>query len=511
MCTDEALLRQAFIAGYTRSYQWRMGQLRSLLDFLTNEEPAILDALHADLNREVNESLAIEVARVRTELKWALKHLQGWMEPQAVKSFAPLFAFHSKYIIHEPLGTVLIASPWNYPFALSLIPLIGSIAAGNCTILKPSELCVASSQLLYDRLPKYLDDRCTIVKLGGADVVTSLIDSGFIDHIVFIGSTAVGKIIAKAAAAHMIPVTLECGGKCPAVVWQDCDPNKAAKSICSGKFANAGQTCIAPDYVIVHESVAERFTESLRQVIASWYPNGTDLTAKHAKSFGKIISKSHFERLMGLLRHGSADVIVGGNADQTRNVIFPTVVKNLVKDGSHPLMKDEIFGPILPILEVKNIREAVKQIRNRHGKPLAIYVYTNNRQTVQCIVDQTSSGCVSVNDCVIHHAMPGIPFGGVGNSGFGKLNWHFSFERLSNIKAVTVRSSAIDRVMETLCYPPLYDAKIQRLRYLMEGSAMCSVILRQLWVISKHIAFASSFACCGFFIGYNWRSFHFGL
>jgi aldehyde dehydrogenase (NAD+) len=449
-----ARLRDTFESGRTKAYEWRARQLDGLARMLAENERAILDALHADVGKPALEAYTAEVAYTAGEVAHARKHLRSWMKPERVST--PVISQPGTSRIHrDPLGVVLIIGPWNYPFQLVMGPLVGAIAAGNCVVLKPSEVAPAVSALVAKLVPLYLDTDGVAVIEGGVPETTALLEERF-DHIFYTGNGTVGRIVMAAAAKHLTPVTLELGGKSPCIVDRDVDLEVAAKRIAWGKFFNAGQTCVAPDYVLVHEAVHDRLLELLTSTLRDFY--GVD--PKSSVDFGRIVNARHHQRLMKLLS-GSGTVVVGGQGDEAERYLAPTILRDVPADS--PVMAGEIFGPILPVLKVKSIDDAVRFI-NARPKPLALYVYSTNDDVQQRVLDGTSSGGAVVNHCWLHLAVPGLPFGGVGESGMGAYHGKLSFETFSHRKAVLKKPTSID---PPLIYPPYTESKETWIRRLL--------------------------------------------
>jgi aldehyde dehydrogenase (NAD+) len=447
-----AKLREAFDSGRTRPIAWRRRQLQRLGDMLDDNEERLLEALAKDLGKPKVEAYAGEVGYLKGDVKHSLKHLRNWMKPERVKT--PIMNFKgTSEIQREPLGVVLIIGPWNYPIQLLLAPLVGAISAGNCAFIKPSEVASHSAALMSELIPKYLDPDCVKVVQGGIPETTEILAQRF-DHIFFTGSTFVGRIVMQAAAKHLTPVTLELGGKSPAIVDRNVDLAVAARRIAWGKFFNAGQTCVAPDYVLVHRSQEQPLLDALKRTVAEFY--GPD--PKASPDFGRIITKTHHERLVGFLKDG--EPVCGGDNDPEERYLAPTVLKGVKPDA--PIMAEEIFGPVLPVLPVDGIDEAIRFV-NARPKPLALYVFTSDDSTARDVLSRTSSGGACVNDAVSHLVPPDLPFGGVGESGIGAYHGRHSFETFSHRKSVFKRATWID---PSLRYPP-YRGAMKMIKKLM--------------------------------------------
>ncbi len=436
-------LRRTFHTGRTRPLAWRREQLRRLAQMMSEREEIFIEALREDLGRPRFESWIAETGFVPNEIAHVSKRLARWTKPKKVPTPLALQPGKSR-IVREPLGVVLIVGPWNYPIQLVLSPLVGAIAAGNCAVLKPSELAPASSAALAEWVPKYMDPACVRVVEGGVPETQTLLDQRF-DHIFYTGGGTVARIVMQAASKHLTPVTLELGGKSPCIVDRDADVEVAARRIVWGKFLNAGQTCVAPDYVLVHQDVEKPLEDMLRETIHQFY--GDD--PQKSPDYSRIINARHHARLSALLADGTA--VIGGVTDPADRYIAPTVLRDV--DPSSRVMQDEIFGPILPVLPVRDVQEAVDFVYDR-PKPLALYVFTRNAAVARHVLESTSSGGACVNDVVAHLGVPELPFGGVGDSGMGAYHGRLSFETFSHRKAVLEKGTRVD---PPLRYPP-YDA-----------------------------------------------------
>jgi aldehyde dehydrogenase (NAD+) len=449
-----ARLRASFDSGRTRPLEYRQEQLAGLARFLNERESEIESAIHQDLGRPSIEIYASETALVASELALTRKKLRSWAKPQRVPTSLVGQPGTSR-IYHEPLGVVLIIGPWNYPLQLVLAPLVGAIAAGNCAIVKPSEVAPTISTLLAARLHEYVDHDCVRVIQGGVDETTDLLSLRF-DHIFYTGNGTVGRIVMEAAAKHLTPVTLELGGKSPCIVDQQTDLDVAARRIVWGKFYNAGQTCVAPDYVLVHQAVEEGLVSRLKETIHSFF--GDD--PRNSPDFGRIVNARHHRRLMKLIP-GSGEIVTGGTADEDARYIAPTVLRN-VPEGA-PVMADEIFGPILPVLGVKDMEHAIAFVNDR-PKPLALYLFSSDSLIQESVLERTSSGGVTVNHALLHLTVPSLPFGGVGASGMGAYHGRATFETFSHKKSVLVKPTWFD---PSFFYPPYTEFKKKLIRRLL--------------------------------------------
>jgi aldehyde dehydrogenase (NAD+) len=441
-------LRDAFDAGRTRPLEWRREQLERLLALCDDHGQELVEALQADLRKPELEAWAADVGSVRSEAKRAIKNLKKWTKPERVGGM-PLLG--RSFVIREPLGVVLIISPWNYPVQLLFSPLVGALAAGNAVVLKPSEVTPHVSAVLARHVPDYLDTEAVALVEGGVEETTALLGERF-DHIFYTGNGHVGRIVMEAAAKHLTPVTLELGGKSPCIVDDDVDVDVTARRIAWGKFMNAGQTCIAPDYVLVHERREPELVEALGRCVHEFY--GDD--PKASADFARIVNGRHYQRVARLLKDG--DVVEGGQTDETQNYVAPTLLRNVSPDSD--AMREEIFGPVLPILKVKDVAEAIRFVNERE-KPLALYVFSDDERVQQDVLERTSSGGACVNGTIMHLANPELPFGGVGPSGMGAYHGRHSFETFSHRKSVLRRKLKRD---PKFLYPPYGGLKTRLAR-----------------------------------------------
>lgn len=446
--TTVTRLRATFASGRTAPVAWRAAQLRGLVTMLEVHEHEFLDALAADLGKPAAEAYATDLGFAKAEATYDLAHLDRWVRPRRVST--PLVAQPGRsWVQYEPLGVVLVIAPWNYPVQLTLGPLAGALAAGNCAVVKPSELAPATSAVLARRLPEHVDPDAVAVVEGGVPETTALLAERF-DHILYTGNGRVARIVAAAAAPFLTPVTLELGGKSPVVVDRSADVEVAATRVAWGRFLNAGQTCIAPDHALVHAAVVDEFTDALRRAIRTFY--GPD--PRTSPDYGRIVNAAHHRRLVGYL--GDGEIVTGGEHDEAARYLAPTVLRGVPDDA--PSMTDEIFGPILPVRPVADVDEAVAFV-NAREKPLALYVFADNDVVARHVVDATSSGSAAINATLLQMSVPGLPFGGVGESGHGSYHGHHSFTTFSHAKAVLRRGVRPD---PALAYPP-YTAFKERL------------------------------------------------
>lgn len=433
-------LRAHFESGVTRPVGWRMGQLAGLDAFLREQERAIAEAVRADFRKPAIETFLTETGYLRGEICYVRKRLARWMK--RVRVPVPLiYQPAGASCLREPLGVVLILGAWNYPLQLCLAPLIGAIAGGNCAVLKPSEMAPATSRLIASELPGYLDRDAFRICEGGAEQAEALLVQRF-DHIFFTGSVQNGKLVMEAAAKQLTPVTLEMGGKCPCIVTAGADLQVAARRIVWAKFLNAGQTCIAPDYVLVQESVVEELLALMRAAIIRFY--GHD--PKNSPAYPRIIDDRHFMRLRSYLQEGSA--VTGGVTDEAERYIAPTIVRDVPQDA--PLLHEEIFGPVLPVMTFTTLDQATATVRS-NGESLVVYLFSREARELDFIGEHTRSGAVCRNDLMFHAAVYGLPFGGIGRSGMGRYHGKAGFETFTFSRSTFVRSTWPDPLLR---YPP---------------------------------------------------------
>jgi aldehyde dehydrogenase (NAD+) len=432
---SEILLRQQayYRSGATRPIDFRKQQLGRLRDSLLRFEPELFAALKQDLNKSELESYSTELGIVLNEIGIAIRDVGRWAKPRRVRTPLTHFGASSR-IIPEPLGTTVIIGPWNYPLQLIIMPLIGAIAAGNTAILKPSELAPATSQAIADLVRATFDPEYVAVVQGGADTSTELLKLP-VDHIFFTGSPAVGKIVMEAAAKQLIPVTLELGGKSPCIVHKDANLVLAARRIIYGKATNAGQTCVAPDYLLVHRDVKSRLIELMSGEITSLYGS----RPIDNPDYGAIVNERHFGRLLGYLEDGR--IMIGGESDASTRKLAPTLLEGTPLDSR--VMTEEIFGPILPVLEYESLEEAIAIIA-RNPKPLALYLFSDSSRVQRRIEDNVSFGGGCINDTIVHLATPYLPFGGVGTSGVGSYHGEYGFRTFSHYKSILKQTSRFD-------------------------------------------------------------------
>lgn len=438
-----ANLRSYYNSHATKSYEFRKKQLKLLKQALLDNEKEIEQALYADLKKNAEETYASETGLVLAEINVALKNLSKWMTPVTAGTNLLNFPSSSK-IYRDPLGVVLIIAPWNYPLQLLLIPLVGAIAGGNCVVLKPSELSPATTALIEKMIMENFPGNYIKVVTGdGADVVPAMMKSFRFDHIFYTGSIPVGKLIYQMAAEKLVPVTLELGGKSPAIVTAHVDIPIAAGRIAFGKFLNTGQTCIAPDYVLVHNEVKEKFIEALKKKVIQFYSE----EAADNYDYGKIINENRFDKLISYLTDGK--IVTGGSFNREKLFIAPTVLEDVSADA--PVMNEEIFGPILPVLGYNTTGEAM-EIVQRHATPLAFYLFTNDQNEEKEWIEKIPFGGGCINNADWHFANHNLPFGGVGNSGMGSYHGKFTFDTFTRTKPVMKSPTWFDPAFK---YPSL--------------------------------------------------------
>jgi aldehyde dehydrogenase (NAD+) len=448
-------LRNNFNSGATQSYQFRKEQLKKLKQSILKNEDQLYDALYADLKKSKEEVWVTETGLAIAEINEALRHLKYWMEPERVKTNL-LNLPSSSEIIKEPLGVVLIIGPWNYPFNLLIIPLIGAIAAGNCAVLKPSEFSPATTavmkKIIEDVFPP---DYIMYAEGNGETVVPEMMNNFSFDHVFYTGSTAVGKIIYKMAAEKLVPVTLELGGKSPCVVEADANIKVAARRIAMTKFSNAGQMCVAPDYVLVHQSIKEKLIKELKNAIQQFFGSN----ALESYNYGKIINEKQFNRIVQYLNDGK--ILLGGRSNKEQLYIEPTLLDEVANDS--PVMKEEIFGPVLPVISFNTAEEAVAIIQ-QNKNPLAFYLFTSSKAKEKWWMKKVAFGGGCINNASWHLTNPNLPFGGRGFSGTGQYHGRFSFEVFTHRKAVMKTPTWFDPAIK---YPP-FKGKLKLFKWIIK-------------------------------------------
>ncbi len=445
-------LRATFETERTRSLQWRAEQLTALERMMTECEQELMDALKSDLGKHPQEAWTTELSYVAGSAAYCRKNLKRWSKTRKVHT--PMLGQPGKsWLQPEPLGVVLIIGAWNYPLQLTLAGLAASIAAGNCAVIKPPELSPATSDVIARRIPEYLDNDCVKVIEGAVPETSALLELPW-DHILYTGGGNVGRIVMAAAAKHLTPVTLELGGKSPCVVMPDADLMTTARRIAWGKFTNAGQTCIAPDYVLTDANTEKTLVPLIQQAVTEMF--GEDPAV--SESYGRIVNDRHFERLSAYI--GSGEVVIGGKTDAATKYIAPTVLTGVAPDSD--VMQEEIFGPVLPFVQVDDLEAAIRYIR-AGDKPLAAYIFTKDSAAEARFLEAVSSGNACVNDTMMFMTVEELPFGGVGPSGMGSYSGEYGFRTFSHMKAVMRRGWWPDLAVR---YAPFTDKKFKLLRKL---------------------------------------------
>lgn len=448
-------LRSYFNSSATQSYKFRLEQLKKLKAAILNHEQDLYDALSADLKKAPEETWVTEIGIVVTELNLAIKKLAQWMEAEPVSTNLLNMPSGSK-IINEPLGVVLVIGPWNYPFQLLINPMIGAIAAGNCVVLKPSEFAPATAAVIKKIIEETFSPEYILYVEGeGSRVIPQMMNNFVFDHVFFTGSTAVGKIIYKMAAENLVPVTLELGGKSPCIVESDANIKVAARRIAVAKYSNAGQMCIAPDYILVHESQKSALIEALKNAIQQFF------TTNPAESYNycKIINAKQFDRINNYLQEGT--ILHGGKTDKEKLYIEPTIITDLIPGNK--LMQEEIFGPVLPILSFTTMEEAI-EIINRNPNPLSFYVYTASNKKANSWITAVPAGGACINNSSWHFTNHHLPFGGRGFSGMGVCHGKYSFDTFSHKKAVMKTPTWFD---PSIKYPP-FKGKLKLFKWVIK-------------------------------------------
>ncbi|XP_056910944.1 aldehyde dehydrogenase family 3 member A2b [Takifugu flavidus] len=448
-----ARARKAFETGRSKPLEHRIHQLKNLQRLLTERKKEIVDAIKKDLGKSEEGTQLYETLGLEGEINMAVKKLKEWAAPRPVEKNLMTLS-DTVYIRPEPLGVVLIIGAWNYPWAITIQPLIGAIAAGNAAVIKPSEVCVHTAKVMEDLLPLYIDKELYPVVTGGVTETQELLRQRF-DHIFYTGNGTVGKLIMEAAAKHLTPVTLELGGKSPCYIDKNCDLTIACRRIAWGKYTNCGQTCIAPDYILCEPSIQNQVIEEVQKAVKEFYTDDP----KSCPDYCRIINQRHFKRIMAMLEDST--IAVGGDNDESDCYIAPTILKDVKPEAK--VMQEEIFGPLLPILSVSGLDEAIKFI-NRGEKPLALYVFSHDSKVINRVRDETSSGGLLANDCLVHYSVSSLPFGGVGNSGMGCYHGKFSFDQLSHQRGCLIKQLKMEG-MNSMRYPPHTAKKLGWARF----------------------------------------------
>ena len=442
-----------FRTGKTLELKFRLSQLKKLYNAIQKYESEIFDAIYLDFKKSTFEIFGTEVAMVQDEIRYFLKKLPKLMRPEKVKSSLASLPAKS-FIYKEPYGLSLIIGPWNYPINLIFEPLVGAISAGNCVVLKPSELAANTSKIVKKIVNEIYDESFVAVIEGGAEITQSLLAKKF-DHIFFTGSVKVGKIVYEAAAKNLTPCILELGGKSPCIVDKDAEIDLAARRIVWGKFVNGGQTCVAPDYLLLHKSIKKPLLEKIVFYTKKHYGENP----MESPDFPRVIDNRNFNRLKPFLDNGQ--IVIGGDANENEKYIAPTVLDEI--SWNDPIMQEEIFGPILPVMEFEDLSEALNDIKDR-PKPLALYYFSKNKKKQEMVLKEVGSGGGCINDTLFQFGSPSIPVGGVGNSGIGKYHGKDSFYTFSNSKGIVKKSNILDIPLR---YPP-YKGKLNLLRWIFK-------------------------------------------
>lgn len=448
-------VRDFFQTQSTKDIKFRKKYLKALKKSIKKHESDILDALKSDLGKNKVEAYATEVGFVMKELSYIIKELKNWAKTKSVTT--PMMQFPAKsFIKYEPYGTVLIIGPFNYPFQLVMSPLIGALAAGNCAVVKPSEMTPQTSMVVQEILEEVFPPDYVKVVQGEKEVTSQLLDERF-DYIFFTGSTKVGQIVYEKASKHLTPVTLELGGKSPVIIDDTSNLKVAAERIAFGKFMNAGQTCVAPDYILIDNEIKMKFVEALQATIQEFY--GAQI--EQSEDFGRIVNDNHFNRLVNIIEDSRQQVIYGGESNADELFVAPTII--LDSKLSDSVMQQEIFGPILPIIGYDTFNE-VYDIVEQYEKPLALYLFTEDSDQITAVFNRLSFGGGCVNDTILHLANPNLPFGGVGHSGIGSYHGKYSFELFSHEKSYITKSTKLE---SGLLFPP-YKGKFKYVKQLFK-------------------------------------------
>lgn len=444
--------REYFLSGATRPYSFRLDALKKLKTAVQKYETDIADALEKDLGKHSMESYMCETGLVLEELSYHIKHLHKWMKDKRVKT--PIAQFHgTSHICPEPYGVILVMSPWNYPVQLCLEPLTAAISAGNCAVVKPSAYSPHTSAVLAKLISETFPPEYISVVEGGREENRALLQEKF-DYIFFTGSVAVGKTVMEAAAKHLTPVTLELGGKSPVIVDETANIPIAAKRIAFGKVINSGQTCVAPDYLMIHETVKDRFIAEFKSALETFFPGGD------RSNMPVMVNEKHFNRVVSLMQGESA--VIGGGYNREKRAIGPTLLDGITPES--PIMQEEIFGPVLPVMTYTSLDECIDFIRSR-PKPLALYLFTASSETEKRILNTCSFGGGCINDTIIHLTSPDLPFGGVGESGMGSYHGKSGFDLFTHYRSVIKKSTWTDLPMR---YHPYTTGKLRLIKMFLK-------------------------------------------
>ncbi|XP_025196588.1 aldehyde dehydrogenase, dimeric NADP-preferring isoform X1 [Melanaphis sacchari] len=452
--------RTAFNSNQTKSLHLRKHHLRQLLKLLNENSSDLQLALATDLRKSKQEAVLFEIEYLKNDIINALDSVESWMKIE--RPDKPLINIMDDVLIHkDPYGVVLVMGAWNYPLQLTLLPVVGAIAAGNSVVIKPSEIAPATAKLIAELVPKYLNRDAFPVVLGGVEETTQLLKQRF-DYIFYTGSTSVGKIVRAAANEYLTPVTLELGGKSPLYIDGTVNMDISVKRIIWGKCINAGQTCIAPDYILCTRQIQNKFVEKAKQLLKAWYTDDP----KNSPDFCRIVSEKHFVRLLDLMTN-SGSIAVGGRHDKKDLYIEPTILTDV--KPTDPIMKEEIFGPILPIVIVDNAYDAINFINNRNHSPLALYVFTQSKEIINNMLENVKAGGVCVNDTIVQVSVENLPFGGVGLSGMGAYHGKHTFDTFTHRKSCLVKDfNIIGESFSSAKYPPYSDKKLSMVSFLMK-------------------------------------------
>ncbi|KAH8553761.1 Aldehyde/histidinol dehydrogenase [Umbelopsis sp. PMI_123] len=455
-------LRSVFNTGLTKSLDFRKKQLQGLIDLCNENTEAIVEALHKDLRKHKVEAVVGEISLVVDECQYMIKNLHKLAKPEHTSKRFLMNSTDKTLIRKEPKGVALVIGAWNYPFQLLLLPFVGAIAAGNTAVIKPSEVSAHTAALITELVPKYLNQDAYRVINGGVAETTVVLEQRF-DHIFYTGNGAVGKIVMTAAAKQLCSVTLELGGKSPSIVAPDADLDVTVNRLIWGKFYNNGQTCVAPDYVLIHKPLLKTFVAKIRANLEKSYggkPQSSD-------SYGRIVSDRQFNRLKAIIdRIDASKIAIGGDTDASDRFIAPTIVTDVSNDDAN-LMVDEIFGPILPIIVYDKLQEAVDMVNSR-DYPLALYIFTKSEATANWIMDRTQSGGCCINDTLMHLQELSLPFGGIGPSGQGNYHGERTFNAFTHERTAMFKDTSMENVMEVK-YPPYNDEKYKVLTFMVYG------------------------------------------
>lgn len=451
--------RKAFAGGRTLNKEFRRQQLQSLLKFLEENENELVAALYKDLHKSRQEAILMEIDVTKSDVLLTLFNLDEWVKPEKVKK--PLaYMMETVFVHNDPYGVAIVLGAWNYPLHLTVSPLIGAIAAGNCCVIKPSEISPHTAKVLAQFIPNYLDKECYPVVLGGPEETSELMKEKF-DYVFFTGSTHIGKIVREAANKHLTPCTLELGGKSPAYIDDNVDLEITAKRLLWGKLVNLGQTCVAPDYVLCSQNMEAKLIREIRKLIKLWYGENPQLSP----DLGRIVNERNYKRIIEILKTTDASIVIGGETNDEERYIAPTVLSGV--KPSDAVMQQEIFGPILPILNVDSANDAISFI-NERDKPLTMYIFCKDDKVCKQMISKTSSGGVLCNDTLVHLNVETLPFGGVGMSGMGNYHGKYSFDTFTHKKACLLRNfSHITENLSSARYPPYSEKKTKHLSYVL--------------------------------------------